>query len=406
MKNNLQDVSKMIVKKSNTYLKVSLFIFELILIAFSTVFLVSMKERIHDEKNFDNNIRVHTIAIHSKMLKDYTVNVLTASDVEEIKKILERSGFQERDYRLSPVYGITTGIIDYDSSEPYVIYGIPSDSYWLNDNQQMQDEVLYMKHSGIGNINLLVSLLNEEEGGMSTNEAKNYSMKTDQLKSSALTLYDDKHQGLRYAYVNGSTFCELFSTVNQITVTEEEISSNMMSDYNVIDKLFLYIDDLYKVEDTARLLEDSSYQVSCTLDAFDSFGHSMKEKRVFMAILMVIMVILTIVIVVLSFQAYLKIQQKDMGILKFYGYNEKKLQEIYSRSINRMFLKLCGFVMIYTILFGFVCVTFSSILYVLLDLLIVGIVLLCTNRIVVLHLLKKMLRKNILELVKISKEFE
>jgi len=406
MKNNLQDVSKMIVKKSNTYLKVSLFIFELILIAFSTVFLVSMKERIHDEKNFDDNIRVHTIAIHSKMERDYTVNALTINDMADIKEILERTGYKDRDYRLSPVYGITTGIIDFDSSDAYVIYGIPSDSYWLNDNQQMQDDILYMKNTQAKNINLFVSILKEEEGGLSTDEAKTYTMKTDQLKSSALALYDDRHQGLRYAYVNGSTFCKLLSTVNQISVTEEDLSSSQMSNYKVVDKIFLYVNDLYKVEDTARLLEQSSYQVSCTLDAFDSFGDSMKEKRMFMEILMVCMIIFTIFIVVLSFQAYLKIQQKDMGILKFYGYNEVKLREIYSRSINRMFLKLCGFVTFYTILFGVVCVPFSFFYYVLLDLLIVGIVLLCTNRIVVLYLLKKMLRKNILQLVKISKEFE
>lgn len=405
MKNNLRCVSKIIVKKSNGYLKVSLTIYVFILLSFSTVFLVSMKQRIQEQRNFDDNAKVHTIAIQSKVDSDYTVRTVTAEDISLIKKILLEEGYDETSYMLGPVYGITSGVIDYDTDEPYVIYGIPRESRWLMNNEVMRNDILYMRSGDYSDANLFVSIFTEESGGIAAKDAKLFLMKKYPIEASLLRLFEEKHVGLNYAYVTDETFATLFSTMNQEQITAADLVSEKLN-YNTIDKLYVYVNDLYCIEKVAEILEDSSYQITYTLNAFDSLGASMKESRLFELLLMILLLVLTVVIVVLSFQSYLRIQQKDMGILKFFGYSKTKLRTIYRYYMDQMFFKIFLIVTICTIVIGVICLPMSCFYYVFLAVLILACVLFLTERIVVIGVLNRMLDKDILQLVKISKEFE
>ncbi|SET32484.1 hypothetical protein [[Clostridium] polysaccharolyticum] len=116
--------------------------------------------------------------------------------------------------------------------------------------------------------------------------------------------------------------------------------------------------------------------------------------------------LVSLIQLILSFNSYYKIQQKDMGILKYYGFSTKRVQEIYLRGLNVFFLAgllfLTAYIVALSILTG-VVIHYSSVIIFMLSIWIILIFLrFCISK----NIVCKYAKRNILFLLKNSKEVE
>ncbi|MEB9897843.1 hypothetical protein P4K96_31040 [Bacillus cereus] len=110
--------------------------------------------------------------------------------------------------------------------------------------------------------------------------------------------------------------------------------------------------------------------------------------------------------VLLSFHSFLKVQQKDMGILKQFGFKNRMIQHIYAGNINRIFGQVAAGIAAYTAIICLLFVQERLLLYSFSLLFFLMIVLFIINRIIVLVIAKGYASKDILTLLKTNKEFE
>lgn len=400
MKSDGKNISGIFIRKSNTYLKVALFIFICTLISMSTILILSVNQQSQDKKNYVNNHNVHTITVSSKLIGDNVVQDVSLEDIDKIQHILNKENIQDKEYRISPVFQISAGVVDKHTEEGYVLLGIPEEATWLVGDRKLEGNSLYTKKISNSSTTLMVDVIEEVEGGIEAKEAKEISVKMKELRECVLTLYEEPHEGLRYAYINEKFFRNIYDTINSQSKLK---SSNSQLP---IEDLYLYVNNIYDIDHIAKILETNGYQVKYTLQAFNSLGRDLRLNNILLYCFVVVFFLITIIIVILSFHSYLKIQQKDIGILKSWGYENYTLEKIYGKNINSMFGKIFVVVCCYTAVLGGICLPRYGYKEILGIIGILGIVLLLINRYIIKIVLKKYITKDILTLVKVSKEFE
>lgn len=171
-------------------------------------------------------------------------------------------------------------------------------------------------------------------------------------------------------------------------------------------KIYVYVDALSQVEGIAELVNDEGYNTNYTFKAFDNFDVSMKNTLVLSLTLGFLILMITAAHVILSFNSYLKVQQKDMGILKQLGYNPTTINQIYSRNINAIFFFTAVGITLYIVVVSAIFIGENVYLFTFSIIVLVILILLAINRIIVLWILRQYSKKNILTLLKINKEFE
>ncbi|MCL1879924.1 MAG: hypothetical protein FWF71_04810 [Actinomycetia bacterium] len=103
---------------------------------------------------------------------------------------------------------------------------------------------------------------------------------------------------------------------------------------------------------------------------------------------------------------YLRVQQKDMGILKHYGYTARSVARIYSRNLNRMFAAMAVLVALLVAVLGGIFLGPQNWAYWVMIAAAVLLPLAIVNRAVYLFMVRRYARMDILDLVKTNKEFE
>ncbi len=121
-----------------------------------------------------------------------------------------------------------------------------------------------------------------------------------------------------------------------------------------INNMYVYVDSIADVEKTARVLDSAGFNTNYTFQAFDNFDASIKNTIMITVALAAIILGITTVHVVLSFNSYLKIQQKDMGILRQKGHDSSAVFSIYEVSINSILGKIALVVEIFTVILGLI----------------------------------------------------
>ncbi|SHO48340.1 ABC transporter permease family protein [Anaerocolumna xylanovorans] len=408
MNYNLHQVSKYLEKKSSSYLKVSIFIFICTLISLSSVLIINRNQQNQNDKNFNSNKNVHIIRITSKMSDNTDLQQLTIKDPDYIKSIFTHNNIPEEKYSLSTVYAIKFGITDYETNEALEIYGVTDENKNIIENIKLLDDTLYMEDYDNSSITLDIPVLTIEDGGISSSKSQKLRMdcKEIELKDSPLTLYKVSHKNLKYAYANESAFLKIFKIMNGLSNDVTSLNSPDLENYSVIDELYLFVNNIYDVDLIANLLEKNSYQVIYSLSAFNSLGNSLKSSSILLVVITVVMVLLTSLHLILSFNSFLKLQQKDMGILKFYGYSDYQIKQIYSYNIRNVFIRLNIVLSLFSLTLGFILLGLKEFISILSIVLVLVLIMKGIEIIITSLILKRIVSKDIISLVKTSKEFE
>lgn len=397
MKSGICETRKLILKKTSNYLRNSIIMFVLTIICFiyGCMFYVSNQQ--NTKENFITNENVHMIQIMGNIEKNQ-YKELSQEDISKIQKIIEE---KKIDMDEIPIYKMT-GISSGDDYESICIYGVSCQNAKYVCNTSMEDNVLYIREDEVKDrISINIQEVKEDEDGnihtdtMNTKEYRISNVLKSRTSSAIIDMEDE--QFVDYAFVTMNTF----QSIQQLVFTDE--TENI---YDLLETIYVDVESVYDVDKCAKLLEENGYLIEYTFDDFDAMSTTIKKSTLFLNLLLIIMVFSASVNLLLSFGDYLKLQQKDIGILKFYGFSISNVMKIYKGNVNRIF-RVCE------LFAAIACMIMGKLLQLknwwivsggMLIVVIIGMLFL---RFMVNHIiLKRIVTKDVLILVKETKEFE
>jgi hypothetical protein len=173
-----------------------------------------------------------------------------------------------------------------------------------------------------------------------------------------------------------------------------------------LDKVIVYVKDIKDVDTIGELLKNHDYFTSYTFNSFENFSANISSAQLILIILGIVFLIISIITAVLLMVNFMRIQRKEMAILKLIGYETTSISSIYTRLLTKILGRIFLItVLLYLIsyLFKWIPISFSYFLIIIgIDLLI----LLITLAFVYLLGVKKMSSLPMIELLKKGKEFE
>lgn len=399
-------ISDMILKKSSKYLRISVALFLMSLVMLASFLVMMANQYFQVRKDFLKNHNTHMIEV-SLHENSKRFDPLDFSDLDKIKSLIEKK-YPDQKIQGFNQYTVNFGI-ESDTGESLFLNSIDDSGIQYLGMDNMNDNCLYCDiNTKAEDITLKIPNVDVSSGGW---ESKNIS-KLDFTSSASipektpLNLYGKESNTY---FVNYNTYKNIICTIFGIDWNNFVENYNDSNPYGVeaVSKVFIYVDNLKYVDKMADVISGAGYAVNYTFKAFDHFDGSMKNTFWIFMILTAFIIIITSINTVMSFNSYLKIQQKDMGILRHYGYDKNAVSKIYAHNVNKIFLIIISAVLAITLIMSFIFIDVNMIpISFPLICAIVLIPLIIVNRYIVYSLVRKYTSQSIIKLLKYSKEFE
>ncbi|MFB9331134.1 hypothetical protein ACFFSY_34805 [Paenibacillus aurantiacus] len=403
---NTPVISRLILKKSNSYLRISilLFIFSLVLVASSAVYFINQYLQV--DKDFLSNDNTHIIEITTSRGNAMHAQPLKYEDETVIREEIETK-FPEASYQVFKEYQFNFGIQD-ANGDTHFIYGLDEAGGALLGSCDLGTKRACGKTELDPVLTLKLPIVDVHEDGLSSSEIVEYPInyQLGVADKNPFSLYNDEQ--LETIYIGGNTYKDMIEQTYRIPWDQfvKRYDSDNPFGIQSLRKIYVYVDALSQVEGIAELVNAKGYNTNYTFKAFDNFDGSMKNTVALSLALGFLILMITASHVILSFNSYLKVQQKDMGILKQLGYSMTTINQIYSRNINAIFLFTAMGITLYIVVVSSIFIGKNVYAYTLSVVALLLLILFAINRVIVLWILRRYSRKNILALLKINKEFE
>ena len=405
MKYDKSYVAKKIVRKSSSYLKIAVGIFLSIMLLIATAGVFYINEYLQLDKNFFENEAVHTIKI-SYVEEDGKYVPLDESKMAMIGAEINKFITQDS-YTIIPVYANCTGIVTQDG-QMVKIFGVSNTDYRIVGDYPFEKNMMYFEKYGKENINL--SITNYEitnDGGFIGKGITDleFLCKDNVNRNSPILIFNQiTSESLLYGFVDADTFLHISNILSNSNAKNiSEISNNGLIE---LASIYVYVDDLGEVEKVSEILNEAGYISQCTFDAFDGFGDSFQKSLIQVVILGGFIFAISIIQLILSLNSYYQIQQKDIGILKYYGFSTKQIQGIYTTGLNMFFRIGVLFLSIYVVLISIITGVIVHYEYIIVFLICIWTVLLVLRLFIKKITICRFSKRNILFLLKNSKEVE
>jgi len=402
---NRNFVSKLILKKTSKFLKISisLFAFSLILI---TVFLdIFFNQYLQMKKDFVDNDNIHIIEISSFQVNKSFSRELNFDDKNVISKLITDYN-KNIDFEVINEYQFNFGI-ENDSGDLFFLYGLDDFGAKFLNTDMLKDYYLYSSGLNADTTTLNIPIIQINEGGLSSNTVQPVQFHIDSNIPSItpLSIYETV---LDQTYISFNTYKHLIELIYNTKWDDfvSEYNTDNKFGIQAIYKIFVYVEDIKNVNTVAKILYENGYSTNYTFKSFDNFDQSIKNTILIAGALIALVFIIASIYIILSFNSYLRVQQKDMGILKHYGYTNQKIRRIYSHNINIIFAGMSVFMLIIIIGVTMLLINTQIIKYILIVSACVYLPMFFINRIISYSLLNTYVKKDIYTLLKASKEFE
>lgn len=400
---NDKKISKIIAKKTSLYLRISIILFIVSLILLSTAIIFVYQQYKQLRKDFVDNINTHLITVTRKVRPGLNSTFpLTFEDEKNIKKIIDNN---PQSYMYSK-YSIGFGISD-NNDNVYFVKGIDNQIIKNSDIGEIKDnEAIVSSNIEKQRILLKIPVINVQEGGFISNYTKELKIQCIQ-NFIFVEPFEELEINPDTIFVNTQTLKKIISLMYNTTWEDYIYNYDKSNPYGIeiIESINVYVDNLQDVKQVANSLQDSSYEVKYVLSAFDDLQGSLNNTYNIYGLLLIFILLTTTINIILSFRGYLINMQKDMGILRHYGYSPKRVYNIYRMTIINPYIKVVLIMSIYILIISLLVLKFDfwkiCILTLALILFLIGIILA-----ILLQMLKKICAKEIINLLKKSKEVE
>jgi hypothetical protein len=294
-----------------------------------------------------------------------------------------------------------------DNGEILFLYGLDDGGAKLIHKKELKPDCLYSMDLTGDTTTLTIPVIDVQDGGLSSSQSEELIFSND-AEIPSITPFTIHESTSNQTFIGFATYKRIIERVYRTTWDSfvERYNSDNNFGIQAIYKIFIYVDDIKEVETVARIISDAGYSTNYTFKSFDNFADSIRNTINISSILILFVFLIASAFILFSFNSYIKVQQKDMGILKHYGYASSEIRKIYALTINRIF----GFMSIFILVFIFAISTIflleSFIKYIIIISLCIFIPMFIINRAISYFMLRHYSNKSILDLLKSSKEFE
>ena len=386
-------------KKTHHFLNISLviMIISLTMLNFMSSYMINQYEMINRDYLNNNNVKV--IHINGKANGSSTGSIIP-SDSEAINELLKTEKLAEK-AQAYPVYILPT-IFDEKMEIGYSVMGISEDlAFLVGDGCTLEENSICIKGQANKQMELNIPIVEEKDGGYSSENVKTLTINAESGATSENSILIHSIPNYNQAYMNEVQSLEILANMF-------ENSSNSF-DYikeTQLDKVIVYVKDTKDVDNVGRLLKEEGYFTSYTFNSFENFSVNISSMNMILIILGVIFVLTSIVTAVLLLINFIRIQKKEIAILKLNGYGSKDVISIYTKlivsTVRKVFL-ITIFIFLISFFIELMPINFIHFL------LIIGmnlLILLLTVLIVYYMGIRKVGQFDMMELLKKGKEFE
>lgn len=396
--------AKLLLKKSNGRLKISMIMF-LITITITMVFgLLYARQYFQYKKDFLNNSAINTVYVDASF-DDSSVRLVTSSDIENINKNL-KTQFPNNDISVIPVYTCMGVSINGSSVN---LFAIDKQQCFFVDLDQMPNDIAYFTKKQPDTVALEISVTEETVGGFSSAEIKRLLLKSSTgvpEETPVLTkLLTPSMKEDPTCFVNMETFKKVVSVLLSKDVDDvNEVADN--SELVTLSGIYVYVDNLRLVSSVSSFLTTQNYQAYAPTDSFDDFGKTVSVTFMVFLLSAVVLLCITTVNVFLSFRSFYRVQQRDIGVLRYMGFNDKRIYKMYCKNIRNKFLQIMLVCSLFVLILGMILFSFDHWIvlfsFVLALFAFLCIIYFSISRFIIFNYIKQ----DLLVLIRKSKEFE
>ena len=398
MKYNDKYTAKLILRKSGNYIRLSMVIFitMIALLCFSFLFYLSYSE--DNNKNYMDNEIVHVISANGVFENDLYRNI-NAKDKNELEKIIKKNHY---DAAVEIFYSFTGATIEDDKMT--LVIGVDKNAEHYISKNKMKDDVLYTNDFDLNQIKLSVPKIEiDEEGNINSDSSIDIDYPRENMDNNkVINYFSHGFENLKKVYVTENTY----KNILKLSRKEDNDDIDKVFAESVIESAYINVEDLNDVDRIADKIKDEGYDIEYTFSAFDAMGVSLHKNGILFFIMIFFLLIVASINLVLSLMSYIDMSRKDMGVLKFLGYDNSRIYKIYVRNINKIFIMLAMVAEVCIVILTFA--TIESKVGGVIMAMSGGMValLFILNSIVNAIYLKNVTKKNLLYLVKETKQFE
>lgn len=400
--------AKLLLKKASGYLKISLTMFLISITITSVIGLLYARQYFQYRKDFVENISIRTVSVDASY-EDSSLHAISPEDIAKIKFLLS-SNLPNCKADVIPVYTCSGLNMNGTSIN---LFAIDSTQCYLTGLNNMVDNTAYFIKQQPSSMTIEISVITElNEEGFQSGKLERINLRTDKGVSKNTPLLTIQNQYLLPSiseiptcFVNLNTFNNIVSTLldQKVENINETITGNELVR---VTGIFVCVDDLHLISNVSSLLTENNYRTYAPADAFDNFGETVSIGLFVFFLSSIVLLCMTTVNIVLSFWSFYRVQQKDMGILRYMGFSNHRIYNMYRKNLSRKFKRITVTISFVVFFVGMMIFSFNH-WFVLVCFILSLIVFLITIFFIILRLIVyKYINQDILLLIRESKEFE
>ena len=398
MRNIEEFIAKSFKKKTEKSLKSATIIFTFTLIAITIYLAFIVNEQVQMNKNFYNNTNTHIIDITHKQTEQGIIE-LSVEDIKHIEKVLDKCN---KKVCISNKYLINFGINTEDKS--YYICSLDDEMY-DKFGIDINNEISYCSgFSNDKNIELNIPIILEQIGGYTSDGCTKMNMKVSPMTEDMKRYLSPQNDEI---YVSKQMYESIIEKMYQISYEQFLIDIENGKDFGIypIERIWVYVNEFDDVKNIAKILEKDKYEVIYTLDAFDNLSQSLKTSKFIGFFILLIFLVITTCNMFISIEGYLRNSQKDMGILMHYGYKKSNIKNIYKYNFRNILLNTFLITSLLNVVIIFMLIKNAIVINLLIVLSVIIILLLLVYVLINIRL-SHYVKKDVLLLLRFSKENE
>ena len=404
---DIKSAAGLLRRKHHKLFFIAIIVFILSVFMMGTTLLILINQYCQINKDFMDNENTHIIEVASNDM-DSDINGFKFSDIDKINELLTD---HKDGYKLIPIYQFSIGVeMSGSYSGSCFIHGIENDSLKKLGMKELKtgEGIFILKNHSDDDFTatLKIPKIRISGGNGSSDELYTKKLHISQIpeKSMPLSTFEGIDSKL---YVNMDTYRQIiqesYGVDFETFMKKYDSGENYMM--SVLPYLYLYVDDLDSVEPVAQILEKNNYTTRYTFKAFDDFASSISTTQSLLLVLVSILFIVIAVILILYFYNYYKSQQKDIGILLHMGFARKEVLAIYTKNLRRCFGITLITGLIYSAAVGAAIVTYNKITAILLSSAAIAVIV-AAIYFIIFAMVKRIINRDLMYLIKFSKEIE
>jgi hypothetical protein len=406
-RSNDASCAKLLMKKSSGHLRISLAMFLLSITVTSVIGLLFAKQYFQYEKDFLENVAVHTINVDASF-GNHTLRSVIPADTENVQQFLKKE-FPSKKISVIPVYTNTAGLTI--NGAAINLFAIDQRHGFLVNLDEILDKTAYFTVQQPKTIALEISAITEmSDGGFVSSELERFLLRTSTGVSPKTPILTSKNilpsmLESPTCFINTNTFCDISSVLLKKEVKNiDDVTGN--NGLIQLSGLYIFVDDLRLVSSVSSFLTEQNYRAYAPADAFDDFGETVSVMYTVFLLSSIVLLCITTLNIFLSFRSFYRVQQKDMGVLRYMGFDNKRIYRMYRRNLGKKFLQIMGLSALLILIVGTILFSFAH-WFVLFGFIVslsvfLGLLFVAVSRFII----HNYVRQDLLVLIRESKEFE